>query len=199
MATAHEQTRRMAIICVAGFVVLNAAFYVLSSSYFDAHREIVAGVGSVSTYSPAQMTQVRIWFAVFSGVVAVFGFAAGRWPRATGHLLAVVFGVVDLVSAVRGFSQSAPEVLSMVWLVAGCLLLVLAHYSYRHRSRPAWAFLVAMCGVFAVAELFGAPKISRALDISLWLTMISPGLKAVAAAALASVRGEYVEHVSVPA
>jgi hypothetical protein len=42
--------------------------------------------------------------------------------------------------------------------------------------------------------LFGAPKVRGALDIGLWTTMILPGLNAVAAFTLASLRGEYLER-----
>ncbi len=194
MPTAHgEQTKRMAILCVGAFVVLNAAFYVLSGSYFDSHRELVPGLGSVSTFSPDQMTHVRITFAVFSGVVAAFGFAAGLAPRRIGHLIPVLLGAIHLAACIAAFSKHAPAVLGMTLLVSGFLMPVLAAYSYRG-SHAAWAFLVAICGVFAVVELFGAPKIRGALDIGLWTAMIFMGLSAVATIALASLRSEYVDR-----
>jgi hypothetical protein len=82
----------------------------------------------------------------------------------------------------------------MTLLVAGVLMPVLAWHSFFRRSRPAWAFLVAICGVFAVVELFGAPKVRGALDVSLWLTMILPGLNVVAVAALISLRADYLDR-----
>ena len=106
-----------------------------------------------------------------------------------GHLIPVVLAVGYLVGAVAGFTHNAPGVVGMTLLVAGVLMPVLAWHSF-HRSRPAWAFLVAICGVFAVVELFGAPKVRGALDLSLWLTMILPGLNVVAVAALVSLRAE---------
>jgi hypothetical protein len=75
---------------------------------------------------------------------------------------------------------------------------VLAWHSY-HGSRAAWAFLTAMCAVFAVVEVFGAPKVRGALDLSLWLTMILPGLNAVAFAALVSLRADYIDRDTVTA
>jgi hypothetical protein len=197
MSTAHEQTKRMAIICAGAFVALNVAFYFLSGSYFGSHREIVGGV-SVSSYSPEQMAHVRMSFAVFSGVVAACGFAAGIWARTVGHLLPVLFGAGHLAASVGAFANGAPLVVGAVLALSGLLLPVLAWSSYRH-ARPAWAFLVAMCGVFAVAEFFGAPKIRDALGGGLWIAMIFPGLNAVAVAALLSLRGEYVERDPVAA
>lgn len=195
MPAASEQIKRMAIVCVTVFVVVNVAFYLMSGSYFASHREIVVGVGSVSTYTPEMMTHVRMTFVVFSGVVAAFGFVAGIDPRRVGHLLPLLLGLADLAGAVGAFAHDAPAVVGVTLLVAGLLLPTLAHFSYRG-SRPAWAFLVAMCAVFALVEFFGAPKVSRAIGIGLWTAMILPGLNAVAAAALASLRGNYVERTA---
>jgi hypothetical protein len=198
MSTAPAPIPRIAILTVGAFVALNVAFYFLSGSYFESHREIVAGVGSMPSYSPAQMTHVRLTFALFSGIVAVWGFAAAVWPRVVGHLIPTLLGVGHLAGAVAAFTHGAPSVVGMTLLVSGALMPVLAWHSYRG-SRPAWAFLVAICGVFAVVELFGAPKVRGALDIGLWVTMILPGLNAVATAALVSLRGHYIERDSVTA
>ena len=192
MPTAHEQTKYMTIICVGAFVVLNLGFYVLSGSYFESHRELVGGV-SVLSYTPEQMTHVRTTFAMFSGVIAAFGFVAGIRPRVIGHLIPMVLGAVNLAASYAAFSRDQPAVLGMTLLVSGVLMPVLAALSYR-QSRPAWAFLIAICGVFAVVEFFGAPKVRGALDVGLWITMILPGLNAVAVAALVSLRGGYVER-----
>jgi len=85
--------------------------------------------------------------------------------------------------------------LTATLLVSGCVVPVLTYFSWR-RSRAAWAFLAALCGVFAVVGLFGAPKISRVLDLSLWTTMIFPGLYVVACATLALLRNDYVESAT---
>lgn len=197
MSTAHEPTKHIAILCGAAFLGLNVVFFLLSNSYFDSHRELVAGVSQPS-YSPAQMAHVRVTFAVFSGVVAAFGFVAGLRPRVVGHLIPLLLGAVDLVASFAAFGHAAPAVLGMTLLVCGLVMPVLAWHSYRG-SRAAWAFLVAICGVFTVVELFGAPKVRGALDIGLWITMILPGLNAVATAALVSLRGEYLERGAVAA
>jgi len=203
MSTDPAHTRFMAILCAGAFVVVYLGFYVMSGSYFDSHHDI----------SPAQMTYIRASFAVFAGVVAGFGFAAGIRPREVGHLIPVLLGVFHLVAGGTAFAHhDVPSVVGVTLLVSGVLMPVLAFHSYR-RSRPAWAFLTAMCGVFAVVEFFGAPKIRDAMgsDVwtwvirlgasnvdeargGLWIAMILPGLSAVAAAALSSLRGTYVER-----
>jgi len=194
MSTAHEPTRRIAILCVAAFLGLNVVFYVLSGSYFDSHRELIAGVSQPS-FSPEQMTHVRVTFAVFSGVIAGFAFLAGLSPRVIGHAIPVLLGAVYLVASVSAFAHELPAVLGMTLLVCGLVMPVLAWHSYKG-SRAAWAFLVAICGVFAVVLLFGAPKVRGALDVGLWTTMILPGLNAVAAGALVALRGEYASAAS---
>lgn len=198
MSPAPSPIPRIAILTVIAYVALNVAFYLMSGSYFDSHREVVAGVGSMPAYSADQAMHVRTMFAVFSGVVAVFAFAAAIRPRVIGHLIPVLLAAGYLVGAVAGFTHNAPGVVGMTLLVAGVLMPVLAWHSF-HRSRPAWAFLVAICGVFAVVELFGAPKVRGALDLSLWLTMILPGLNVVAVAALVSLRADYLERDTVQA
>jgi hypothetical protein len=192
MSTAPQPALRIAILCVGAFLVLNVVFFLLSGSYFDGHRELVAGISQPS-YSPAQMMHVRVTFAVFSGVVAAFAFLAGLWPRVLGHLLPVLLGAVDLIASAGAFMHDSPAVVGMTLLVCGIVMPVLAWHSYRG-SRAAWAFLVAICGVFAVVLLFGAPKVRGALDVGLWTTMILPGINAVAAFALVSLRGEYLER-----
>ena len=145
-----------------------------------------------SDRAPDQATHIRVAFAVMSGAVAAVGFVASLARRTIGHLLAAVLGVGNLVFGVLAITHSQPGALSATLLVSGCVVPALAYFSYR-RSRAAWAFLVALCGVFAVVGLFGAPTISRVLDYSLWTTMIFPGLYVVACATLALLRDDYVE------
>jgi hypothetical protein len=189
----RTKIKPMALSCAGAFVLANALFYFLSASYFDSHTELVPGAGTMPSYSSAQMMQVRVSFAILAAVVAGVAFVATIKPREVGHLLPVPFGLVFLGSAVPALMSSSPPVLGMTWLVAGALMLGLSWWSYRHRSRPAWAFLIALCGVFAVAELFGAPKLARALDVRLWIAMIDPALKVVAVIALSSLRDDYRE------
>lgn len=202
MQTAHDQAKKMALICAGAFVGLNVVFYVLSGSYFEGHRETLDAAGSMLTVSDAQIRNARIAFGVFSAVTAVFGFVAWLKPRGAGHLLPAAFGVLYsaplvlgvLVShSVRAWMGSVPAVLPVFLIVSGGLLLVLSWYSYSRRVRTAWAFLVAMCGVFAVFELFAGMKVARQLDVSLWLVFVVPGLKVIAAAALVSLNRDYID------
>ncbi|MBC7975689.1 MAG: hypothetical protein H7138_11985 [Myxococcales bacterium] len=195
MPVAPDQIKRMAIICVTGFVLINLAFYFLSGSYFESHHEVRAGIGTVAAYTPEQMTHVRMTFALLTGVVAAFSFVAGIEPRVVGHLLAVILGSFNVIAAIGVFVYGASGVVGITLLVAGILLLALAHYSYRG-SRAAWAFLIAICGVFALVEFFGAPRVRASIGVGLWTAMILPGLNAVAAAALTSLRGSYVERTA---
>jgi hypothetical protein len=184
----------LAVLFLIGFVVVNAAFFFLSGSYFASHHQIVGG-SSVSTFSPDQATHIRVVFAAMSGAVAAVGLVASLARHAIGHLLAAVLGIGNLVFGVLAITHSQPGALTATLLVSGCVVPALAYLSYR-RSRAAWAFLAALCGVFAVVGLFGAPKISRVLDLSLWTTMIFPGLYVVACATLALLRNDYVESAT---
>jgi hypothetical protein len=194
MPTTRPDNRIVTICATAlGVVVaLNLAFLLLSWSYFDSHKELVGGA-LVPSYSPDQMMKVRISFAVCSIIVTALGAIAWVRPRQIGHLLAVLFGAGYLVAVFVGLATGMPGVLAVTWLLAGGLLIVLGWQSYVRRSRAAWSIIVAICGVFAVCELFGAPKIAHALDISLWLAMISPGLKVVATFALVALRDDYAD------
>src|SRR3954469_6985409 len=182
---------RLALLFAVGWIVVNAAFFALSGSYFESHHQFVGGA-SVPTFSPEQATHIRVVFAVMSGVVTAVALVASRARRTVGHVLAAVLGVANLVLGVLAFSHAQPGALTATLLVTGIVVPTLAHFSFR-RSRAAWAFLVALCGVLAVVGLFGAPKVSRALEVSLWTTMIFPGLYVVACATLILLRDDYAE------
>lgn len=182
---------RLTPLFVIGFLVVNAAFFFLSGSYFESHHTFVGGA-SVPTFSPDQANHIRVVFAVVSGAVTAVALVASLARRGVGHLLAAVLGVVNLVFGAVAFHYGQPGALTATLLVTGLVVPTLAVFSYR-RSRAAWAFLVALCGVLAVVGLFGAPKISRVLDYSLWTTMIFPGLYVVACVTLALLREDYLE------
>jgi len=195
MPTVDPRTKiaPLAISCAAAFVLVNVFFYVMSAGYFDSHREVVAGVGTASSYSPAQMTHVRVVFAILAAVVAAVAFVSVLKPRELGHLIPIPFGLIYVVSAFPALASSKPPVLGISLLLAGALMLVLTWQSYRHRSRAAWAFLIALCCAFGFAEIFGAPKVAHVLDISMWTALIAPALKVIAVVALSSVRDDYLE------
>jgi hypothetical protein len=194
MPTGPSPANRAAIasLIAGAFVAFNVGFYFMSASYTDAQRAMV-GATSVPVYSPEQLMHLRVSFATFSAVVAGGFAAAAFFPALIGHAIPALLGVVHLVAAGYAVVRGAPPVVGMVLLVTGLLMPVLAWKSAR-RSRAAWAFLVALCGVFAVVELFASPKIRVALDIGQWTTLILPGLNAVAVQALVSLRANYVER-----
>ena len=194
MPSDRASLARLAPLFVIGFLVVNAAFFFLSDSYFASHHQFVGGT-SVPVFSPEQVSHIRVAFGAMSGAVAAVGFIASLARRGIGHLLAGALGIANLVFGFLALTHSQPGALTATLLVTGIVVPTLAYHSYR-RSRAAWAFLVALCGVFAVVGLFGAPKISRVLDCSLWTTMIFPGLYVVACTTLALLRDDYVESAA---
>jgi hypothetical protein len=191
MPTVSAHVKLTAIVAALAFVVTNAMFYVFSVSYFEAHHQMEAG-HLVPMFSPAQITTVRMSFALFTSIVAIASVLSQMWPRAIGHGIPVVLGIGYIIAAVAAVRHAeVTTALPATLFITGGLMPVLAHFSFHHRARGAWAFLIAICGVFAVVEFFGAPKVRGALDIGLWITMILPGLNAVAVWALVSVRDQY--------
>lgn len=196
MPTPTSRAMRVLALSVGGFLVLNVAFYVLSAGYFGNAHEVVEGVGSLPKYTAEQILSIRLQFALFSGEIAVASFFAGVWPRQVGHLFPVLLGVIDLVAAFGALSHGAPGVLIATLLIAGVLFPLLAYFSLQGK-RASWAFLVAMCGVFALVEVFGAPKLRDALGVGLWTAMLLPGLNLVAVVTLVMLRGDYAERGAV--
>jgi hypothetical protein len=195
MPSATGHVARIAIVSVVALIALNAAFFILSGSYFESHREIVGGA-SVPSFSSDQIDHVRAAFALASAVVAAVNFAVALHRRLIGHAVAALLGAFNFIAGIGAWMHGTSGALVATLLVTGVVLPVLAWHSY-HRSRAAWGFLAAMCGVLAFASLFGAPKIRSALDVSLWTTMIIPGLYVVAAAACHLLRDDYVDRAPV--
>jgi hypothetical protein len=194
--TAASDSPRLAILCVVGFAIVNAAFYVLSDSYFESHHAIVGGQ-LVATYSADQAQHIRIVFAAVSGAVTAVAFAAAMWRNQVAHVLAGVLGVFNFTAGVvAAWRPGVSGALVATLLITGGLMPVLAWFSYR-RARGAWSILVALSGVLAVVGLFGAPKVRNVLDVSLWTTMLLPGLFAVACVSLALLRERYVDRTVV--
>lgn len=192
--TAASDSPRLAILCVVGFAIVNVAFFFLSGSYFDSHHEIVGGK-LIATYSADQAQHIRVVFGAVSGAVTAVAFLAGLWRNQVGHGLAALLGLFNVVAGIVALMHGLSGALIATLLVSGALMPVLAWYSY-HRARGAWSVLVAICGVLSIVGLFGAPKIRAILDVSLWTTMILPGLFAVACIALALLRDRYVERAA---
>jgi hypothetical protein len=166
------------------FLIAGIGFYFLSQAYFDSRAE--DGI----TYSAAHILDVRIAFGVMLACITAGGMLAAYAPRAVGHGLAAAAGVLAFVGGVSTMVADINFVLPVALFLTGSLFLILTWKSLEG-SRAAWAFLVAMCAVFAVVMLFGSTKVRSHTGVGLYYAMIIPGLLAVATLALALVRGDY--------
>lgn len=187
-ATTHKLPVPTRIAIGGTALVLNAAFYFLSSAYFEAHKIGAPGVGDiVDTHA---LGEAR--WAFFSLTMLVLGcaIAAAIAPRIIGHALAVVIGVGALIGAYGSVSHNMPSVMTAVLIAVGLLLPVLGHFSWRG-SRAAWSFMISIICVFGIVTFFGAPKVRNILGIGFWTAMMLPSIQFVCVAALAMVRGEY--------
>jgi hypothetical protein len=166
-------------------LVLNAGFYFISEAYFDDR------VKRFGAQELARLSGARVDFAIFTVVVGGGAILAALRPRHVAHALAGVAGVASLLAA--PFALDISAVLAVTLLTVAGLFVVLIWYSMRQRSRAAWSSLAAMCAVYAVVLLFGAPKVRGLLDVGMWIAMIAPGLLAIATAAFAMIRDSYRE------
>jgi hypothetical protein len=128
---------------------------------------------------------------LLAGLAAVIYAPSIR--QAAGHLLPLVFALSYLCGGIIAMNSGAPSALWSSLLIAGVLVPALVWFSYFRRSRGAWAFLVAFCGVFFVLEFFGAMKLHNETQISRGVFLIGPALKVVAMVALIELRGQYAE------
>lgn len=188
MAAAYEIDRRdlkvVAYFIGAAFLIAGIAFYFLSQAYFASRAE------DGFVYSAAHIRDVRIAFGVMLACVAAGGWLAAFAPRAVGHGLAAAAGVLAFVGGVGALAGDINLVLPVGLFLTGALFLLLTWKSLE-RSRMAWAFLVALCAVFAVVMLFGSTKVRNHAGVGLYYAMIIPGMLAVATVALTLVRGDY--------
>jgi hypothetical protein len=132
-------------------------------------------------------------------IVIVTGalIAATAWPRATGHLLAGLFGLASLLTGLFTITGSAiPFALALVLVIMGAGGLIMTLQSYQRRSRPAWAFLAALLGVMGVCTLFGAPKIRNLIGTTMWIALTIPGLLTVTCVALGMIANDYREKLT---
>jgi hypothetical protein len=171
---------RTASVIIAGLVVVNTAFWFLSSLYLGDHPN----------QADANLMMVRGAFGVMTGVLAVATLLTSLAPRQVGHLLCVLLGAMSLVSSVEAIARGMPVVLCTTLLVAGVLFPILAYASWRG-SRVAWSYLISMATVFGLVTFFGAPKVRAQLGTSLWYALIVPGLFFVTVTSLTMIREKY--------
>ena len=180
---------KIAGIVVGVTVVLNVLFIFLSGAYFQDRAAIHGPV------SDAEISSVRMGFAVFSGLTAAAACAAVFYPRLVGHALPLLTSLAAFVAAAAGYSKGLHIVLPVTLALVGLLLPLLVWKSY-FKSRAGWSFLAGMVGVLAVVMLFGSTKVRNVIGIGLWYSMIIPGLLAVATAALAMIRNQYRDQAA---
>jgi hypothetical protein len=178
---------QLAVLVAILIVILNVGFYFLSDAYF-ADRVKRFGAGEL-----ARIAGARVDFGVFTVVVGGATIFAGMQPRIAGHALAVLAGLGSMFAGFAAFGAELGFVLPLTLLVVSGLFDLFVVYSLR-KSRAAWSALSALCAVYAVVMLFGAPKLRGMLDIGMWLAMIVPGLLAVATWALSMIRDDYRER-----
>ncbi len=124
--------------------------------------------------------------------------AATAKPRITAHALATVFSLACMLAGFGSLGGGIPILLALVLIAMGAGSLLMTIQSYRHRSRPAWAFLSAILGVIAVCTLFGAPKVRSLIDVNMWIALMIPGLLTVACVAFGMISDDYRERGVVP-
>lgn len=176
----QKQHMQTAGVIAVTLVILNIAFFLLSRLYYE---DSMAG----------DLENVRRAFGTTSILIGMLTYVATLAPRLIGHGIAVVLGIISLVSAVMAYTHDLPSVMVATLLIIGGLLPLLAWRSWLH-SRAAWSFLIAVLAVFGGVDFFGAPKIRSLIGISLWDAMIIPGMQVIAVIALSMLRSEYRER-----
>ena len=187
----QRQATQVAIIIAVVAAALNAAFYLLSTSYF-AERAASQNLGTPAQVA-AQVGAARAAFAAFSAAVTIASIASVLMPRIVAFALPLVGAVLALLAAIATYRQGAFIVMPVSLLVIAALLVALT-YGANRGSRAAWAFLAGTCSTLAVVTLFGVTKVRTGLHVGLWYAMIVPGLFTVATVALAMISRAYAER-----
>jgi hypothetical protein len=187
--TDAKQAMQIAGLVATACVITNIAFYFLSGLYFE-DRAAQFGIATSD-----HILAVRGAFAVFTGSIGLASIVAALAPRSIGHAIAGSAGGMSLFGAIGAFSRGMTPVLGAALVVVGILFPLLTWKSLA-RARGAWSVLIALCSVYGVVLLFGAPKVRGILGIGLWTALIIPGMLAVATVALAMVRSDYAEGVA---
>jgi hypothetical protein len=175
---------QLAILVGILALVLNAGFYFLSEAYFDDRAK------RFGAEELARLSGARIDFAIFTLAVGGAAIVAAMRPRAVAHVLPALAGLGSLLAV--PFAASLGFVLPVTLLLVAGIFGLLIRYSLQG-SRAAWSSLAALCVVYGVVMLFGAPKIRGLVGVGMWIALIVPGLLWVATAALRMIRDEYRE------
>ncbi len=185
--TNQKQAMQIAGLVVTACVITNIAFYFLSNLYFE-DRAAQFGVATSE-----QVFSVRLAFAVFTASIGLASIIAALAPWSVAHAITGAAGAMSLFGAVGAFSRGMTPVLGASLLVLGIAFPLLTWRSLL-RARAAWSVLIALCSVYGVVLLFGAPKVRGILGIGLWTALIIPGMLTVGTVALAMVSDRYREQ-----
>lgn len=181
---------QMAILVAILVAVANAGFYFMSESYFQ-DRVGRFGIGELDRLDGA-----RLDFAIFTLVLGLGAIAVVAAPRRVATGVPALAGVLSFAAAAAAIHAelSIPLVVTLL-LASGLFELLLWQAMVKpKKSRAAWASLVALCLVFGIVTLFGAPKLRGLFGVGLWIAMIVPGAFGVAVAALRALRADYREQ-----
>lgn len=181
---------QLAILVGILALILNAGFYFLSESYFEDR------VKRFGLQELARLDGARLDFGVFTLVVGFGVVASVAWPRWVGHGIPAVAAVLSFAAAMAVFAGDLPVVLGITLLFASGIFALVIRLSLQQRSRAGWSCLMALCIVFGIVTLFGAPKLRGLVDVGLWVAMIVPGVFGVATAALVQLRAQYGDRAS---
>jgi hypothetical protein len=188
-ANAAKQTT---IVLVVIAVLLNVAFFFLSSRYY---ADKVASYGPAG-YGDAELAHTRLTFALFTGVTVAVASAAAFQAWYGGFIISFLAGAAALVAGGGAIAGHLHPILAATLFVVGTVFLLLGYVAAAYRSRAAWAFLVGLNMMSVATTLFGATKIRNALGTGLWTALIVPGLFCVAALSLISVRTAFDEETA---
>ena len=175
---------QLAILVGIFIVVLNVGFYLISDVYFDDRAK------RFGAQELARLSGARRDFTIFTIAGGAATVLSAMYPRILGHVIPALAGLGSLIAAFAAFAADLGAVLPMTLLLVAGMFGLLIWHSLR-QSRAAWACLAALCAVYSVVTLFGAPKIRGLFDVGLWVALIVPGLLAIAVSALRMIRAEY--------
>lgn len=176
---------QLAILVAILAVMLNAGFYFLSEGYFE-DRVKRFGLQELDRLGGA-----RLDFALFTGVIGLGSIAAAAYPRWVAFSIPALAGVLSFAAAIGALVADLSVVLAAALFISSGMFGFLIWLSAEKKSRAGWASLAALCIVFGIVTLFGAPKVRGLVGVGLWVAMIVPGGFAIAAAALRQLRADY--------
>ncbi|HEY4242880.1 MAG TPA: hypothetical protein VGM88_23855 [Kofleriaceae bacterium] len=165
---------------------------------------LVARMPIAATTLALCAASVLIVFALAGGLAVATGWDVFAGGLATTTLVAwfldtrwialgipFAAGLGTLYAATLALAADVPGVLGYTFLALGSALILCVVHSYR-RSRAAWSFLSALCVVYPITLLFGAPRIANVTGASLPVSMIPAGVVAGAVVALSMQRADFL-------